>query len=89
MSADFSRMEKEKYQSPIQFLFSEGKSRREIKERLNTVYGDSFPSMATVKSWFNEFQYGRTSHVGFDESRPGAPQTATTEDNVKKSTVSC
>ncbi|XP_043259031.1 uncharacterized protein LOC122401139 [Colletes gigas] len=38
--------------------------------------------MATVKNWFNEFQRGRTSV--FDDPRPGAPKTATTEDNVKK-----
>ena len=37
--------------------------------------------MATVKIWFSEFQRGRTSV--FDEPRPGAPKTATTEDNVK------
>jgi len=36
--------------------------------------------MATVKNWFNEFQRGRTSV--FDEPRPGAPKTDTTEDNV-------
>jgi len=38
--------------------------------------------MATVKNWFNEFQRGRTSV--FDERHPGAPKTATTEDNVTK-----
>jgi len=38
--------------------------------------------MATVKNWFNEFQRGRTSV--FDEPRPDAPKTATTEDNVTK-----
>jgi len=38
--------------------------------------------MATVKNWFNDFQRGRTSV--FDELRPGAPKTATTEDNVTK-----
>nr|XP_041633408.1 uncharacterized protein LOC121503244 [Drosophila kikkawai] len=43
-------------------------SRSEIKERLDAVYGDSSPSMATVKNWFNEFQRGRISV--FDESRP-------------------
>ena len=31
------------------------------KERLDAVYGDSSPSMATVKNWFYEFQRGRTS----------------------------
>lgn len=75
-------MEKEQYRSVIRFLFLEGKTRSEIKERLDAVYGDSSPSMATVKNWFNEFQRGRTSV--FDDPRPGAPKTATTEENVKK-----
>ena len=66
----------------IRLLFLEGKSRSEIKERLDAVYGGSSPSMATVKNWFNEFQRGRTSV--FDKPRPGAPKTATTEDNVIK-----
>jgi len=35
-----------------------------------------------VKNCFSEFQRGRTSV--FDEPRPGAPKTATTEDNVTK-----
>ena len=47
-----------------------------------SVHGDSSPSMATVKNWFNEFQRGRTSV--FDEPRPGALKSATTEDNGKK-----
>jgi len=55
----------------IRFLFLQGKSRSEIKERLDVVYGDSSPSMATIKNWFNEIQRGRTS--AFDEPRPGAP----------------
>lgn len=82
MSTDFRKMEKEQYRSVIRFLFLEGKSRSEIKERLDAVYGDSSPSMATVKNWFNEFQRGRTSV--FDEPRSGAPKMATTEDNVTK-----
>jgi len=80
--ADFRKMEKEQYRSLIRFLFLEGKSRSEIKECLNAVYGDSSPSMATVKNWFNEFQRGRTSV--FDEPRPGATKTTTTKDNVTK-----
>jgi len=75
-------MEKEQYRSVIQFLFLERKSRSEMKKRLDAVYGDSSPSMATVKNWFKEFQRVRTSV--FDEPRPGAPKTATTEDNVTK-----
>ena len=57
-------MEKKQYQSVIQFLILEGKSRDEIKERLDAVYGDSSHSMATVKNWFNEIQRGCTAHVG-------------------------
>jgi len=75
-------MEKEQCRSVIRFLFLEGKSRSEIKERLDAVYCDSSPSTATVKNWFNELQRGRTSV--FDEPRPGAPKTANTEDNVTK-----
>ena len=59
----------------IRFLF--GKSRSEINERLDAVYGDSSCSMVIVKNWFNEFQRGSTSV--FDEPRPGASKTATTE----------
>jgi len=75
-------MEKEQYRSVTRFLFLRGKSRSEIKERLDAVYGDSSPSMATVKNWFNEFQRGRTSV--FNEPRPGVLKTATTEHNVIK-----
>ena len=50
VSMDFREMEKEQYMSVIRFLFLEGKSRSEIKERLDAVYGDSSPSMATVKN---------------------------------------
>jgi len=75
-------MEKEQYRSVFRFFLLDGKSRSEIEERLDAVYGDSSPWMATVKNWFNEFQRGRTSV--FVEPRPGAPKTATTEDNVTK-----
>ena len=61
MSTDFREMRKEQYRSVIRFLFFEEKLRSKIKERLDTVYGNSSPSMATVKNWFNKFQHGRTS----------------------------
>ena len=63
--ADFTNMEKEQNRSVIRFLLLEGISRSEIKERQNAEYGDSSPSMGTVKNQFNEFQCGRTSHVDF------------------------
>jgi hypothetical protein len=63
VSADFTKMEKEKeqYRSVIRFLFLEGKSRSEIKERLDAVYGDSSPSMATVKNGFNRYVHSNTN----------------------------
>ena len=79
-SADFTKMEKGQYRSVIRFLFLEGKSRSEIKERLDAVYGDSSPSMVTVKNWFNEFQRGRTSV--FDEARTGAQKSTTDRKSV-------
>ena len=55
LSTDFRKMEKEQYRLVIGFLFLQGKSRSKIKERLDAVYSNSFPLMATVKNWFNEF----------------------------------
>ena len=46
------------------------------------MYGDSCPSTATVKSWFNEFHRGRISV--FYEPHTGAPKMATMEDNETK-----
>jgi len=48
-------MEKEQYRSVIRFLFLDGKKCEEIKARLDAVYGDTSPSMTTVRYWFNEF----------------------------------
>lgn len=41
VSASFRKMEIEQYQLVIQFLFLEGNSRSEIKERFDAVYGES------------------------------------------------
>jgi len=76
------KMEKEQYRAVIRFLFLQGKTRLEIKNSLDSVYGDSSPSAATVHNWVNEFARGRTSV--FDEPRPGAPKTAVTEEIVGK-----
>ena len=75
MLEDFREMEKLQYWLVIRFLFFEGKLCSEIKERLDAVYSDSSPSLATIKNWFNEFQCGRK--LVFDEPRPGAPKMAT------------
>ena len=79
---DLREMQKEQYRSVIRFLFLEGKSRSEIKEHLDPLYGVTSPLMATIQNWFNEFQHGRTSV--FDEPHQGAPKMGTMEDNVTK-----
>jgi len=55
----------------IRFLFLDGKSCEEIKEKLHVVYKDNAPSMTTIRYWYNKFKCGRTSI--FDEERPGHP----------------
>jgi len=50
VSADFRK--KWKKNNIGGFLFSEGIARSEIKKRSDGVYGDTSPSMATVKNWF-------------------------------------
>ena len=70
---EFYKKWKKQYRSVMRFLFLEGNSHSEIKKRLDAVYGDSSPSMATVKNWFNEFQRGRTS-VRFLISHTQVPQ---------------
>jgi len=75
-------MEKEQYRSVIRFLFLDGKKCEEIKTKLDAVYGDTSPSMTTVRYWFNEFKRGRTSV--FDEERTGRPADVVTEEIIQK-----
>ena len=81
----FDTMEKEQYRSVIRFLFLDGKTREEIKVKLDAIYGDLSPSMTTVKYWFNEFKRGRTSV--FDEERPGRPSDVVMWKLLKKPTT--
>lgn len=75
-------MEKVQYRSVIRFLFLDGKTCQEIKEKLEAVYGNLSPSMTTIRYWFNEFKRGRTSVL--DEERPGRPIEVTTDEMVDK-----
>ncbi|KAG5328141.1 SETMR methyltransferase, partial [Acromyrmex charruanus] len=74
-------IEKEQYRSVIRFLFLDGKTCKEIKTKLDAVYGNS-SSMTTVRYWFNEFKRGRSSV--FDEERPSRPADVVTEEIVEK-----
>ena len=52
----------------------------QIKDELDSVYGDSVPSFTTVQFWAAEFKRGRKS-LG-DDKRSGRPKTASTDENV-------
>lgn len=65
----------------IKFLRLEGDTLTQIKAELNTVYGDSVSSFATVKRWTAEFKRGRTSLA--DDECLGRPFIVT--NNIKKS----
>lgn len=60
----------------IRFLLLEGKSCSEINERLDSLYRDSAPAMASAKKWFKEMQPGRITV--FDKPCPGVLKTAST-----------
>ena len=78
----FTIMEKEQYRSMIRFLFLDGKSCEEIKEKLHVVYKDNASSMTTIRYWYNKFKRGLTSI--FDEERPDRPIEVTMEDMINK-----
>ncbi|XP_014486574.1 PREDICTED: putative uncharacterized protein FLJ37770, partial [Dinoponera quadriceps] len=54
----------------------------EIHPKLTKVYGNSAPSISTVKKWAAEFKRGRTSLK--DDPRKGRPKTATTPETIEK-----
>ena len=76
------KMDKIEYRAVIKYLFLKGNTPTQIKDELNSVYGDSAPSFTTVKFWAAEFKRGRKS-LGDDE-RSGRPKTATTDENIAK-----
>ena len=63
-------------------MFLKGNTITQIKDELDSVYGDSAPSFTTVKFWTVEFKRGRKS-LGEDE-RSGRPKTATSDENLAK-----
>ena len=49
------------YRSVIKFLVLIGLTPEEIHLKMTKVYGNSAPSISTVKKWAAEFESGRTS----------------------------
>ncbi|KAK5645801.1 hypothetical protein RI129_004265 [Pyrocoelia pectoralis] len=66
----------------IQFFFLEGKTAKEIHDRILPTLGDSCSSYETVRFWVNEFKRGSTSIQ--DAPRPGAPKSAVTPESIDK-----
>ena len=59
-----------------------GNTPTQIKDELNSVYGDSAPSFTTAKFWAAEFKRGRKSLE--DDERSRRPKTATADENIAK-----
>ncbi|GFW01902.1 histone-lysine N-methyltransferase SETMAR [Trichonephila clavipes] len=70
------------YPAVIKCLFLKGNMPTQIKDELDSVYGDSAPSFTTVKFWAAEFKRGRKS-LEVDK-RSGLPNTTTTDENMAK-----
>lgn len=52
----FVKMEKIEYRAVIKYLQLKGNTPTQIKDELDAVYGDSAPSLTTVKFWAAEFK---------------------------------
>ena len=55
------KIDKIEYRAVIKYLFLKGNTPMEIKDQLDSVYGDSAPSFTTVKFWAAEFKCDRKS----------------------------
>src|SRR5436190_23170121 len=76
------KMNKIEYRAVIKYLFLKGNTPTQIKDELDSVYGDSALSFTTVKFWTAEFKRDRKS-LG-DNEHLGRPKTATTDENIAK-----
>ena len=69
------KMNKIEYRAVIKYLFLKANMPMQIKDELDSVYGDSASSFTTAKFWAVEFKRG---HKSLEEERSGRPKTATT-----------
>ena len=76
------KIDKIDYRAVTKYLFFKGNMPTQIKDELDSVYGDASPSFTTVKFWAAEFKCGPKS-LGDDE-RSERPKTATTVENIAK-----
>ena len=75
-------MHKLEYCVVIKFFILDGLTPKEIHPKLAKVYGNSAPSISTIKKWAAEFKHGHTSLK--DDPHEAWPNTATTQETIKK-----
>ena len=76
------KLDKIEYRAVIKFFVKEGLTPNEINSKFIKVYGDSSPSLSTIKKWAAEFKRGRTSLE--DDPREGRPKSATTPEIIEQ-----
>ena len=76
------KMDKFAYRAVIKYLFLKGNMPTQIKDELDSVYGDFAPSFTSVKFQAAEFKRGRKS-LG-DNERSCHTKIATTDENIAK-----
>jgi hypothetical protein len=61
----FVKMDKLEYRTVIKFVVLGGLTPKEIHPKLTKGYGNSAPSISTVKKWPDEFKHGcsKMTHV--------------------------
>jgi hypothetical protein len=75
-------MNKIEYYVVIKFFAKEGLTPNEIHSKFIKVYGDSSPSLSTIKKWAAESKRGHTSLE--DDPREGHPKSATTPEIIEQ-----
>ncbi|GFU03622.1 HTH_48 domain-containing protein [Trichonephila clavipes] len=73
-------MDKIGYRANIKYSFLKGITPTQIKDDLDSVYGDSALSFTTVKIWATEFKRGRKSLR--DDERSGRQNAGTTNETI-------
>jgi histone-lysine N-methyltransferase SETMAR len=75
-------MEDFEFRVLIKYFRMKGWTAIQIKDELDSIFGESAPCQATIFNWLKEFRMGRTNVL--DEEAPSRPETATTLENVGK-----
>lgn len=75
-------MEQIEFRAVIKDFYLKGYKAGDIKAELDSVHGESAPSLQTIYYWVNKFKRGRTRT--FDAPRSGRPIVATTEEIIDK-----